>query len=207
MLSVRYSRSLEWKLSFKLKILICLFTILFSNPVISNENVSKIVVKVNQSKVNDSVWDGLGGATAGGKFRFGIPTSGPPDIIFCEVHEEGEKCYKRNRDGKVFSNCHNSYDCSFDVNLSSEEIVGMIFIDLDKKNHDLIDAAIFIGSGVTESELNSKRSHWDNKLRKRANEMSATFTEGEVRRRERRLPVCHQAELKCELFQSHISWE
>jgi len=107
-----------------------------------------ISVKVDATKASKSPWDGVPGLGTG---RPNLNAS--PDIAVCVVRAEGKpQCRWRPRGRRLLSVCQNSLTCKFDSISLTPVPVGLLFIDIDARLHDLIDIVILSGNDTAAGE-------------------------------------------------------
>ena len=113
-----------------------------------------LTVKVDPTKVSKSPWDGVPGL---GSSRANL--NSPPDIAVCIVLAEGKpQCLWRPQGRRLFSICQNAFTCKFEsVSLPSLP-VGLLFIDIDARLHDLIDIVILSGNETTAGQADIERA-------------------------------------------------
>jgi hypothetical protein len=97
-----------------------------------------ITVTANATKPNGSPWDGVP--------RFGnskINLNAAPDIAVCIVRANAKpECIWRPQGRRLLSICQNAWTCKFG-NVALQPLpIGLVFIDIDARNHDVIDVAI-----------------------------------------------------------------
>lgn len=133
---------------------VALFVLLFGGPVVAQNAVYDLTVNVDPTKASRSPWDGVPGL---GSSRANINAA--PDIAVCVVQAEGKpQCLWRPQGRRLLSICQNSRTCKFErVSLSSVPI-GLLFIDIDIRLHDLIDIVILTGNATTAGEGDVERA-------------------------------------------------
>jgi len=116
--------------------------------------VYDLTVKVDPTKSNKSPWDGIPGL---GNSRTNINSA--PDIAVCVVLAEGKpQCLWRPQGRRLLSVCQNSFTCTF-KNVSLPALpVGLLFIDIDIRLHDLIDIVILSGNATAAGEADIQRA-------------------------------------------------
>jgi hypothetical protein len=113
-----------------------------------------ISVKVDPTKVSKSPWDGVPGLGTG---RPNLNAS--PDIAVCVVRSEGKpQCRWRPRGPRLLSLCQNALTCKFDSISLAPVPVGLLFIDIDARLHDLIDIVILSGNATAAGEADVERA-------------------------------------------------
>ena len=101
-----------------------------------------ITVTANPTKINGSPWDGVPGLK---NSRLNINAA--PDIAVCVVQAQSKpNCIWKPDGRRLFSLCQNAYSCKFD-NVTLTLPVGLVLIDIDIRNHDIIDTLILTGNG------------------------------------------------------------
>lgn len=203
-------------LALNLSVFFCLSSIAVAKQI-------ELTVRANPQKVNGSVWDGVGGGSAGGgKIKVGVPMSTPPDLVLCTVTESHTDCLTRTevvkgrlfgrKKNKEYSYCHNSEDCVFNLDLKDDTVTGIVIFDMDsnllrlkKSTHDFVDAFFLENGSVDKATIHRV----DRSMRKFIDENSMAFTNGEIQRRKREFPTCSTLDRKttsCSLRQSTIYW-
>ncbi len=113
-----------------------------------------IAVKVDATKASKSPWDGVPGLGTG---RPNLNAS--PDIAVCVVRAEGKpQCHWRPQGRRLLSVCQNSLTCKFDSISLAPVPVGLLFIDIDARLHDLIDIIILSGNATAAGEADVERA-------------------------------------------------
>lgn len=97
-----------------------------------------ITVTADKTKANGSPWDGVPGL---GNSKFNLDAA--PDIAICLVRSNAKPDCLWKPDGRrLFSICQNAWTCKF-ANVALHPLpIGLIFIDIDIRNHDIIDTVI-----------------------------------------------------------------
>lgn len=97
-----------------------------------------LTITADKNKANGSPWDGvpgLGNSTAN--------LNAPPDIAVCLVRANARPdCLWRPDGRRLFSNCQNAWRCKFTSVALSPLPIGIVVIDIDARNHDVIDTLI-----------------------------------------------------------------
>jgi hypothetical protein len=113
-----------------------------------------LTIKVDPTKASRSPWDGVPGLGTG---RPNLNAS--PDIAVCVVRAEGRPhCLWRPEGRRLFSNCQNALTCRFNSISLAPLPVGLLFIDIDARLHDLIDMVILAGNATTAGEADVERA-------------------------------------------------
>ena len=131
-----------------------LLVLLSMGEVLAQGPLYDLTVKVDATKVSWSPWDGVPGL---GTSRTNI--NARPDIAVCIVQAEGKpQCLWRPQGRRLFSVCQNAHTCTFEkVSLPSVP-VGLLFIDIDIRLHDLIDIVILSGNATAAGEADVERA-------------------------------------------------
>ena len=97
-----------------------------------------ITVTADKTKANGSPWDGVPGL---GNSKVNLDAA--PDIAVCLVRAHAKpECLWRPDGRRLFSICQNAWACRF-PNVALQPLpIGLIFIDIDVRNHDVIDTLI-----------------------------------------------------------------
>lgn len=97
-----------------------------------------ITVTADATKANGSPWDGVP--------RLGnskLNLNAAPDIAVCLVRANAKpECLWRPQGRRLLSMCQNAWTCKFDNVALAPLPIGLIFVDIDARNHDIIDVAI-----------------------------------------------------------------
>ena len=97
-----------------------------------------ITVTADATKTNGSPWDGVPGL---GNSRLNL--NAKPDIAVCLVRANAKpECLWRPEGRRLLSLCQNSLTCKFDNLQLAPLPIGLVFVDIDARNHDIIDVAI-----------------------------------------------------------------
>lgn len=97
-----------------------------------------ITVTANKTKINGSPWDGVPGL---GNSKINLNAA--PDIAVCLVRAHAKpECLWRPQGRRLLSICQNAWTCKF-RNVALQPLpIGLVFIDIDARHHDVIDIAI-----------------------------------------------------------------
>ena len=107
-----------------------------------------LTVKVDATKISKSPWDGVPGL---GSSRANLNSA--PDIAVCVVRAEGKpQCLWRPQGRRLLSRCQNAFSCKFESVSLPPLPIGLLFIDIDARLHDLIDIVILAGNATTAGE-------------------------------------------------------
>lgn len=97
-----------------------------------------ITVTADAAKANGSPWDGVP--------RLGnskLNLNAAPDIGVCLVRANAKpECLWRPQGRRLLSMCQNAWTCKFDNVALAPLPIGLVFVDIDARNHDIIDVAI-----------------------------------------------------------------
>lgn len=97
-----------------------------------------ITVTADATKTNGSPWDGVP--------RLGnskINLNAAPDIAVCLVRANAKPdCLWKPQGRRLLSICQNSMTCKFDNVALGPLPIGLVFVDIDARNHDIIDVAV-----------------------------------------------------------------
>lgn len=97
-----------------------------------------ITVTADATKTNGSPWDGVPGL---GNSKLNLNAA--PDIAVCLVRAHAKPdCLWRPQGHRLFSKCQNAWTCRFDNVALGPLPIGLVFVDIDARNHDIIDVAI-----------------------------------------------------------------
>lgn len=97
-----------------------------------------ITVTADKTKANGSPWDGVPGL---GNTNANLNAA--PDIAVCLVRANAKpECLWRPDGRRLFSLCQNSWTCNFPKVALRPLPIGLVFIDIDVRNHDIIDTFI-----------------------------------------------------------------
>jgi hypothetical protein len=118
------------------------------------QGVYDVTVKADPTKVSKSPWDGVPGLA---KSRANLNEA--PDIAVCIVQAEGKpQCLWKPQGRRLLSACQNAFNCTFEsVSLPSPP-VGLMFVDIDARLHDLIDIVILSGNATSSGEADVERA-------------------------------------------------
>lgn len=97
-----------------------------------------ITVTADATKTNGSPWDGVPGL---GNSRLNL--NAKPDIAVCLVRANAKpECLWRPEGRRLLSLCQNALTCKFG-NVALQPLpIGLVFVDIDARNHDIIDVAV-----------------------------------------------------------------
>lgn len=97
-----------------------------------------ITVTADATKTNGSPWDGVP--------RLGnskLNLNAAPDIAVCVVRANAKpECLWRPQGRRLLSMCQNALTCKFDNVALAPLPIGLVFVDIDARNHDIIDVAV-----------------------------------------------------------------
>lgn len=97
-----------------------------------------ITVTADPTKANGSPWDGVP--------RLGnskINLNAAPDIAVCLVRANAKpECLWKPQGRRLLSMCQNAWTCKFDDVALGPLPIGLVFVDIDARNHDIIDVAV-----------------------------------------------------------------
>jgi hypothetical protein len=165
--------------------------------------VVSLTVTVDPVKVNGSPWDGL--PSVGGRILF--PGEGnAPDIAVCVVLATGApECIWRKDGSRTFSHCPDTTRCTIAGMRLSQFPVGLIFLDVDRARHDLIDYVILTEGKVEPADVAKVEAN----LRAAMAELTPGLGANDRKRRERKARVlpfdlCMGENAKCDLTQSRF---
>lgn len=97
-----------------------------------------IIVTADATKTNGSPWDGVPRL---GNSKLNINAA--PDIAVCLVRANAKpECLWRPEGRRLLSLCQNASTCTFGNVALAPLPIGLVFIDIDARNHDIIDVAI-----------------------------------------------------------------
>jgi hypothetical protein len=168
----------------------------------AQELVVTISVSVDPIKLNGSPWDGL--PSVGGRIL--MPSdSNAPDIAVCVVLATGApECQWRTEGRRKLSFCPDSTKCTISGVPLRSLPVGLLFLDVDRTRHDLIDFVILTGEPTVAGETEKVELN----LRAAMANLTPSVIEADKQRRLRKaiiLPIeqCMGASAKkCDLTQS-----
>jgi hypothetical protein len=127
---------------------VVLFVLLSMGDAVAQGTRFDLTVKVDPAKLSKSPWDGVPGLA-----RSRANLNEPPDIAVCIVLAEGKpQCLWRPQGRRLLSVCQNAFACKFDAVSLPSLPVGLLFIDIDARLHDLIDIVILSGNATTAGE-------------------------------------------------------
>lgn len=111
------------------------------------QGVYDLSVKVDATKASKRLWDGVPGS------------SKLPDVAVCIVLAEGKpQCLWRPQGRRLLSICQNSLTCTFEKVSLPQAPIGLLFIDVDLRLHDLIDIVILSGNATAAGEADIERA-------------------------------------------------
>ena len=97
-----------------------------------------ITVTADATKTNGSPWDGVP--------RLGnskINLNAAPDIAVCLVRANAKpECLWKPQGRRLLSMCQNAWTCKFNDVAVGPLPIGLVFVDIDARNHDIIDVAV-----------------------------------------------------------------
>lgn len=97
-----------------------------------------LTVKADATKTNGSPWDGVPGL---GNSKLNLNAA--PDIAVCLVRAHAKpECLWKPQGRRLLSMCQNAWTCKFDNVALAPLPIGLVFVDIDARNHDIIDVAI-----------------------------------------------------------------
>ena len=95
-------------------------------------------VTADTTKTNGSPWDGVP--------RLGnskLNLNAAPDIAVCLVRANAKpECLWKPQGRRLLSMCQNAWTCKFDNVALAPLPIGLVFVDIDARNHDIIDVAV-----------------------------------------------------------------
>ncbi|HEX7789506.1 MAG TPA: hypothetical protein VF467_03150 [Afipia sp.] len=104
----------------------------------AQEQRFNITVTADATKTNGSPWDGVP--------RLGnskLNLNAAPDIAVCLVRANAKpECLWKPQGRRLLSMCQNAWTCRFDNVALAPMPIGLVFVDIDARNHDIIDVAI-----------------------------------------------------------------
>ena len=131
-----------------------LLVLLSMGQALAQGAVYDLTVKADATKASKSPWDGVPGLGTG---RPNI--NAPPDISVCIVQAEGKpQCLWRPQGRRLLSVCQNSLTCKFESVSLPAVPIGLLFIDIDVRLHDLIDIVILTGNATAVGEADIERA-------------------------------------------------
>jgi hypothetical protein len=134
--------------------LVAVLFVLLSMGDVFAQGVYELTVKADPTKASKSPWDGVPGLA---KSRANL--NEPPDIAVCVVQAEGKpQCLWRPQGRRLLSVCQNALSCKFDSVSLPTLPVGLLFIDIDARLHDLIDIVILSGNATSAGEADVERA-------------------------------------------------
>ena len=97
-----------------------------------------ITVTADATKANGSPWDGVP--------RLGntkLNLNAAPDIAVCLVRANAKpECLWKPQGRRLLSLCQNAWTCKFDKVALAPLPIGLVFVDIDARKHDIIAVAI-----------------------------------------------------------------
>ena len=97
-----------------------------------------ITVTADATKANGSPWDGVP--------RLGnskLNLNAAPDIAVCLVRADAKpECLWQPQGRRLLSVCQNQTTCTFSNVALQPMPIGLVFVDIDARNHDIIDVII-----------------------------------------------------------------
>jgi hypothetical protein len=133
---------------------VVLFVLLSMGNALAQGTKFDLMVKVDPTKLSRSPWDGVPGLA---KSRANL--NEPPDIAVCVVLAEGKpQCLWRPQGRRLLSVCQNALTCKFEAVSLPSLPVGLLFIDIDARLHDLIDIVILSGNATAAGEVDVERA-------------------------------------------------
>jgi hypothetical protein len=137
-----------------MRIVTALLFFLLSMGDVLAQGVYELTVKADATKISKSPWDGVPGLA-----RSRANLNEPPDIAVCIVQAEGKpQCLWKPQGRRLLSVCQNSQNCTFEQVSLPALPVGLLFIDIDARLHDLIDIVILSGNATTAGEADVERA-------------------------------------------------
>jgi hypothetical protein len=179
-------------------------------PAVAQEPARELVVdlsvNVDPVKLNGSPWDGL--PAIGGRILF-PDENNAPDIAVCVVLASGApECVWRADGRRRFSHCPNADKCTIPGMRIPSLPVGLIFLDVDRFGHDLMDFVILTGGAADTGEIEKIEAN----LHSAMADLTPGNTAADRQRRQRKatvLPIeqCTGANARCDLTQSRFQLE
>lgn len=104
----------------------------------ANDATYDITVTADATKANGSPWDGIPGLR-----NSKANLNAAPDIAVCVVKANARPdCLWRPQGRRLLSRCQNAWTCRF-PNMSLAPLpIGLVLIDIDARNHDVIDVVV-----------------------------------------------------------------
>ena len=97
-----------------------------------------LTLTADKTKANGSPWDGVPGL---GNSKVNLNAA--PDLAVCLVRANAKpECVWRPDGRRLFSICQNSWTCKFAGVALQTLPIGLVFIDIDVRKHDIIDTVI-----------------------------------------------------------------
>ena len=117
---------------------VLVFALLASPGARAQEQRFDITVTADATKANGSPWDGVP--------RLGnskINLNAAPDIAVCLVRANAKPdCLWKRQGRRLLSQCQNAWTCKFDNVPLGPLPIGLVFVDIDARNHDIIDVLV-----------------------------------------------------------------
>ena len=117
---------------------VLVFALLASPGAQAQEQHFDITVTADATKANGSPWDGVP--------RLGnskINLNAAPDIAVCLVRANAKPdCLWKPQGRRLLSQCQNAWTCKFDKVPLGPLPIGLVFVDIDARNHDIIDVLV-----------------------------------------------------------------
>ena len=117
---------------------VLVFALLASPGAQAQEQRFDITVTADATKANGSPWDGVP--------RLGnskINLNAAPDIAVCLVRANAKPdCLWKPQGRRLLSQCQNAWTCKFDNVPLGPLPIGLVFVDIDARNHDIIDVLV-----------------------------------------------------------------
>lgn len=177
---------------------IALFVLFSISPAIAESTIFDLAVKVDATKASKSPWDGVPGLGTG---RPNLNAS--PDVAVCVVQAKGKpRCLWRPKGRRLLSVCQNSAACKFDAVSLPSVPIGLLFIDIDARRHDLIDIVVLSGNATAAGEMDIERA-----LRSALTTLTPNLSEGAKERgidKAKVLPLQQCIASVCRLTQSEF---
>ncbi len=124
----------------KSRIFIAIAALILLAPITAHaaDATYNITVKADATKANGSPWDGvprLGNSKAN--------LNAAPDIAVCVVKANAKPdCIWNPQGRRLFSICQNAFSCKFPGVTLGPLPIGLVLIDIDVRNHDIIDTIV-----------------------------------------------------------------
>lgn len=125
-----------------------LFMLLSMGQTLAQTATYDLTLKVDSTKISGSPWDGIPGL---GGTRANI--NGAPDLAVCIVQAAGKpQCLWKPQGRRLLSVCQNAHTCKFQSVQIPSLPIGLLFIDIDARRHDLIDIVVLTGNATAAGE-------------------------------------------------------